>query len=72
MNECLGFLECVIKKLIISFFSTKTYVVDTQKNRLNVTVLFNTQNVYVVDAQKNRLNETVLFNTQNVYVKTDW
>ena len=27
-----------------SYFSTKTYVVDTQKNRLNATVLLRTQN----------------------------
>ena len=34
--------------------STKTYVVGTQKNRLNETVLLN------------RLNETVLLSTQNI------
>ena len=28
-----------------TYFSTKTYVVGTQKNRLNETVLFSTQNV---------------------------
>ena len=28
-----------------SYFSTKTYVVSTQKNRLNETVLLNTQNL---------------------------
>ena len=27
-----------------SYFSTKTYIVGTQKNRLNETVLLNTQN----------------------------
>ena len=31
---------------MISFFSTKTYVVGTQKNRLNETVLLSTQ-IYV-------------------------
>ena len=30
---------------IISYFSTKTYVVGTQKNRLNETVLLITQNI---------------------------
>ena len=42
--------------LIINYFSCfsiKTYVVGTQKNRLNETV-------------KNRLNETVLLSTQNI------
>ena len=29
----------------ISYFSTKTYVVCTQKNRLNETVLLSTQNI---------------------------
>ena len=28
-----------------SYFSTKTYVVGTQKNRLNETVLLRTQNI---------------------------
>ena len=28
-----------------SYFSTKTYVVGTQKNRLNETVLLSTQNI---------------------------
>ena len=30
---------------LISYFSTKTYVVGTQKNRLNETVLLGTQNI---------------------------
>ena len=30
-----------------SYFSTKTYVVGTQKNRLNETVLLSTQNTYL-------------------------
>ena len=30
---------------LIFLFSTKTYVVGTQKNRLNETVLLNTQNI---------------------------
>ena len=29
-----------------SYFSTKTYVVGTQKNRLNEMVLLSTQNIY--------------------------
>ena len=29
-----------------SYFSTKTYVVGTEKNRLNETVLLSTQNIY--------------------------
>ena len=43
-----------------SYFSTKTYVVGTQKNRLNETVL------YDVGTQSNRLNETVLFSIHNI------
>ena len=38
-----------------SYFSIKTYVVGTQKNRLT----------YVVGTSKNRLPETVLLSTQN-------
>ena len=37
-------LECV-PKIICSYFSTKTYVVGTQKNRLNETVLLSTPNI---------------------------
>ena len=36
--------ECVTK-IIFSHFSTKTYVVGTQKNRLNEMVLLSTQNI---------------------------
>ena len=36
--------EC-IAKYILSYFSTKTYVVGTQKNRLNETVLLSTENI---------------------------
>ena len=36
--------ECVRKKKK-SYFSTKTYVVGTQKNCLNETVLLSTQNI---------------------------
>ena len=35
--------ECVFENYF-SYFSTKTYVVGTQKNRLNNTVLLSTQN----------------------------
>ena len=30
---------------LFSYFSTKTYVVGTQKNRLNETILLSTQNI---------------------------
>ena len=33
------------QNLIFSYFSTKTHVVGTQKNRLNETVLLSTQNI---------------------------
>ena len=33
------------QKNIFFYFSTKTYVVGTQKNRLNETVLLSTQNI---------------------------
>ena len=36
-------LECVTENYF-SYFSTKTYVVGTQKNRLHETVLMSTQN----------------------------
>ena len=36
---------CVIK-ISFSYFSTKTYVVGTQKNQLNEMVLLSTQNIY--------------------------
>ena len=34
-----------VTKIYFSYFSTKTYVVGTQKNRLNETVLLSTQNI---------------------------
>ena len=37
-------IKCVLENHI-SYFSTKTYVVGTQKNRLNETVLLGTQNI---------------------------
>ena len=37
------FQECVTENLF-SYFSYKTYVLGTQKNRLNETVLLSTQN----------------------------
>ena len=36
-------LECVLEKCFL-YFSSKTYVVGTQKSRLNETVLLSTQN----------------------------
>ena len=36
--------QCKIENYF-SYFSTKTYVVGTQKNRLNETVHLNTQNI---------------------------
>ena len=33
------------KQIYFSYFSTKTYVVGTQKNRLNETFLLGTQNI---------------------------
>ena len=40
-------LECVTE-IYFFYFSTKTYVVGTQKNHLNVTVLLSTQNIQYV------------------------
>ena len=40
-------LECVTK-IIIIYFATKTYVVGTQKNRLNETVILSTQNTCLI------------------------
>ena len=37
--------ECV-PKIYFSYFLTKTYVVGTQKNRLNETVLLSTQSIF--------------------------
>ena len=55
---CYRTLEKSAFQKYFSYFSTKTYVVGAQKNRLNETVLFGC-------SQKNRLNETVLLSTQN-------
>ena len=57
-NTCLAFKDCssqdskfgtlvksAYQKKKVSYFSTKTYVVGTQKNRLNETVLLSTQNI---------------------------
>ena len=37
----------VFEKIFFSYFSTKTYVVGAQKNRLNETVLLGTQNIWL-------------------------
>ena len=37
--------ECVLENYFL-YFSSKTYVLDTQKNRLNETVLLSTQNTW--------------------------
>ena len=37
--------------LEFSYFSTKTYVVGTQKNSLNETVLLSTQNTCLIDGK---------------------
>ena len=34
------------QKILFSYFSSKTYVVSNQKNRLNETVLLSTQNIW--------------------------
>ena len=41
--KCYDWLECVVENYFL-YFSSKTYVVGTQKNRLNETVLLSTQN----------------------------
>ena len=44
----LGYSRPLVKNsypIFFSYFSTKTYVVGTQKNRLNETVLLSTQNI---------------------------
>ena len=38
-------LQALRTKTLFSHFSTKTYVVGTQKNRLHETVLLSTQNI---------------------------
>ena len=38
-------VKSAYQKIIFSYFSTKTYVVGTQKNLLNETVLLSTQNI---------------------------
>ena len=40
-------LECVTEKQF-SYFSTKTYVVGTQKNRLNETGFFSIKNIILL------------------------
>ena len=39
-------VKSAYQKICFSYFSTETYVVGTQKNRLNETVLLSTQNIY--------------------------
>ena len=45
-------------KNLISYFSTKTYVVGTQKNRLKETVLLNTQTYFKADGLEDIYNLT--------------
>ena len=53
----------VFNKKIISYFSSKTYVVGTQKNRLNETVLLSNQ-TYVKTGEKENIYN---FTLKNVY-----
>ena len=46
-------------KKIFSYFSTKTYVVGTQKNRLNETILLSTHNICKNDGEENINNFTL-------------
>ena len=39
---------CTYQKIIFLIFSTKTHVVDTQKNRLNEPVLYSTKNICLI------------------------
>ena len=50
-------------KIIFSYLSTKTYVVGTQKNRLNETVLLSTQNTCLNFYLKKKvsLSETMIY-----------
>ena len=43
--KCTGLWLRVFTKKIISYLSTKTYVVGTQKNHLNEMVLLSTKNI---------------------------
>ena len=44
------------------YFSTKTYVVGTQKNRLNETVLLSTQNTWWIEYNYNfKLKKFLIF-----------
>ena len=47
-----GLLMKSMYLIFLSYFSTKTYVVDTQKNRLHTTVLMSTQNSCVTLVSK--------------------
>ena len=47
-TDCKGYHRTLVKsvtKIQFSYFTTKTYVVGTQKNRLNERVLLSTQNL---------------------------
>ena len=46
MDMCRRTLVRVRNENLISYFSIKTYVVSTQKNRLNETVPLSTQDIY--------------------------
>ena len=50
-------VKSVYQKIIFSYFSTKTYIVGTQKNRLNETILLKTQdtclNWWITDEENN-------------------
>ena len=44
-NQILAFSEECVPNNKLSYFSTKTYIVGTQKNRLNETFLLSAQNI---------------------------
>ena len=45
MKDMQDFSKEWVTKILLSYFSTKTYVVGTQKNRINETVLLSTQDI---------------------------
>ena len=65
--------ECVLENYFL-YFSSKTYVVGTQKNRLNETVLLSTQNTFKLMGKKKfpypDLWTTFKHGSMNIYTQT--
>ena len=70
MNRLLPGLQLRVRNLFFSYFSTKTYVVGTQKNRLNETVHVRQHFVFFFATNLKKFNNTGTRMLDSIYHMT--